>query len=142
MRIGLENLPSIICCNIGVWEPVKNGPVIVLAQSMLYDAACLKFTTSCFSGNSADSPAGSKRAAPERYRNHWFHEGPICESLEKLDFIMVMDRAYGKIERLDRDKADGQSFVILSLCCSNGCLMVHSTLFPVMQSFLLFALLA
>lgn len=95
-----------------------------------------------FSGNSADSPAGSKQAAPERYRNHWFHEGPICESLEKLDFIMVMDRAYGKIERLDRDKADGQSFVILSLCCSNGCLMVHSTLFPVMQSFLLFALLA
>lgn len=95
-----------------------------------------------FQGTQPIAPAGFKRAAPERYRNHWFHDGPICESLEKLDFIMVMDRACGKIERLDRDKADGQSFVILSSCCSNGCLMVHSTLFPVMQSFLLFALLA
>jgi len=40
------------------------------------------------------------------------HDGPLCESLENLDFIMVMDRAYGKLERLDRYKQEGQSFVI------------------------------
>lgn len=40
------------------------------------------------------------------------HDGPICESLENPDFIMVMDRAYGKLERLDRYQQDGQSFVI------------------------------
>lgn len=40
------------------------------------------------------------------------HDGPVCESLENPDFIMVMDRAYGKLERLDRYKQDGQSFVI------------------------------
>ncbi|WP_141506457.1 IS4 family transposase [Paenibacillus luteus] len=40
------------------------------------------------------------------------HDGPISESLESIDFIMVMDRAYGKLERLDRYKKDGQSFVI------------------------------
>ncbi|WP_374016001.1 transposase [Paenibacillus thiaminolyticus] len=39
-------------------------------------------------------------------------DGPVCESLENPDFIMVMDRAYGKLERLDRYKQDGQSFVI------------------------------
>jgi hypothetical protein len=40
------------------------------------------------------------------------HDGPVCESLENTDFIMVMDRAFGKLERLDRYKQDGQSFVI------------------------------
>lgn len=40
------------------------------------------------------------------------HDGSVCESLENPDFIMVMDRAYGKLERLDRYKQDGQSFVI------------------------------
>lgn len=40
------------------------------------------------------------------------HDGPVCELLENTDFIMVMDRAYGKLERLDRYKQEGQSFVI------------------------------
>lgn len=40
------------------------------------------------------------------------HDGPVCETLENPDFIMVMDRAYGKLERLDRYKQDGQSFVV------------------------------
>lgn len=40
------------------------------------------------------------------------HDGPVCEILENPDFIMVMDRAYGKLERLDRYKQDGQSFVV------------------------------
>jgi hypothetical protein len=40
------------------------------------------------------------------------HDGPIGETLENPDFMMVMDRAYGKLERLDRYKQDGQSFVI------------------------------
>lgn len=35
------------------------------------------------------------------------HDGPVCETLENPDFIMVMDRAYGKLERLDRYKQDG-----------------------------------
>ncbi|WP_162160631.1 transposase [Paenibacillus gorillae] len=40
------------------------------------------------------------------------HDGPLCESLENPDFIMVMDRAYGKLEHLDRYKQEGQSLVI------------------------------
>lgn len=36
----------------------------------------------------------------------------VFESLENPDFIMVMDRAYGKLERLDRYKQDGQFFVV------------------------------
>ncbi|MFD0679025.1 MULTISPECIES: transposase [unclassified Paenibacillus] len=40
------------------------------------------------------------------------HDGLVCESLENTDFIRVMDRAYGKLERLDHYKKDGQSFVI------------------------------
>jgi hypothetical protein len=40
------------------------------------------------------------------------HDGPVSENLGHTDFIMVMDRAYGKLERLDRYKAEGQSFVI------------------------------
>lgn len=40
------------------------------------------------------------------------HDGSICEYLEHSDFIIVMGRAYRKLERLDRYKADGQSFVI------------------------------
>lgn len=40
------------------------------------------------------------------------HDGPVCETLENPDFIMVMDRAYGNLEQLDRYKQDGQSFVI------------------------------
>ncbi|WP_425325119.1 transposase [Paenibacillus dendritiformis] len=40
------------------------------------------------------------------------HDGPVCEALENPYFIMVMDRAYGKLEHLDRYKQDGQSFVI------------------------------
>jgi hypothetical protein len=40
------------------------------------------------------------------------HDGPVSESLTQSSFILVMDRAYGKLERLDRYKIDGQSFVI------------------------------
>jgi len=40
------------------------------------------------------------------------HDGPISEGLAHADYIMVMDRAYGKLERLDRYKEDKQSFVI------------------------------
>ncbi|WP_171056422.1 transposase [Paenibacillus sinopodophylli] len=40
------------------------------------------------------------------------HDRPTSESLESIDFIMVMDRAYGKLERLDRYKKEGQSFVV------------------------------
>lgn len=40
------------------------------------------------------------------------HDGPVCETLENPDFIMVMDRAYSKLERLDRYKQEGQSFVV------------------------------
>ncbi|MEK3725874.1 IS4 family transposase [Paenibacillus sp. FSL H8-0034] len=40
------------------------------------------------------------------------HDGPVSESLTQSSFILVMDRAYGKLERLDRYKIDGQSFVV------------------------------
>lgn len=40
------------------------------------------------------------------------HDGPVGENLTHADYIMVMDRAYGKLERLDRYKQEGQSFVI------------------------------
>lgn len=40
------------------------------------------------------------------------HDGPVSEGLNHADYIMVMDRAYGKLERLDRYKENGQSFVI------------------------------
>jgi IS4 transposase len=40
------------------------------------------------------------------------HDGPVSEGLTQADYIMVMDRAYGKLERLDRFKEEGQSFVI------------------------------
>ncbi|WP_240419413.1 hypothetical protein [Paenibacillus periandrae] len=43
-----------------------------------------------------------------------FKDGPVSESLTQMPFIMVMDRAYGKLERLDRFKQDGQ-FVCHSL---------------------------
>lgn len=37
------------------------------------------------------------------------HDGPISEH---PDFIMIMDRAYGKLERLDRFKTSKQSYVV------------------------------
>lgn len=40
------------------------------------------------------------------------HDGPVSEGLSHVDYIMVMDRAYTKLERLDRYKENGQSFVI------------------------------
>jgi hypothetical protein len=40
------------------------------------------------------------------------HDGPMSESLTHASFVMVMDRAYGKLERLDRFKQNGQSFVV------------------------------
>ncbi|MBE0339353.1 transposase [Paenibacillus sp. 23TSA30-6] len=40
------------------------------------------------------------------------HDGPVCEALAQPDYILVMDRAYGKLERLDDFKIQGQSFVI------------------------------
>ncbi|MFB6365850.1 hypothetical protein ACFCP7_17590 [Paenibacillus elgii] len=40
------------------------------------------------------------------------HDGPMSESLSHTDYIMVMDRAYGKLERLDGYKENGQSFVV------------------------------
>ncbi|MET3212225.1 UNVERIFIED_CONTAM: hypothetical protein ABIC26_005247 [Paenibacillus sp. PvR008] len=40
------------------------------------------------------------------------HDGPICEALAQPDYILVMDRAYGKLERLDDFKIQKQSFVI------------------------------
>lgn len=40
------------------------------------------------------------------------HDGPVSEGLSHVDYIMVMDRAYAKLERLDRYKENGQSFVI------------------------------
>jgi len=40
------------------------------------------------------------------------HDGPVGEELANSDYILVQDRAYGKIERLDRYKREGQSFVI------------------------------
>lgn len=40
------------------------------------------------------------------------HDGPISENSTHLDYIMVMDRTYGKLERLGRFKQDEQSFVI------------------------------
>jgi hypothetical protein len=40
------------------------------------------------------------------------HDGPIGEVLANPEFIIVQDRAYGKIERLDRYKSERQSFVI------------------------------
>ncbi|MGG1652204.1 IS4 family transposase [Paenibacillus sp. NRS-1780] len=40
------------------------------------------------------------------------HDGPVSEALAQPDYIVVMDRAYGKLERLDDFKTHGQSFVI------------------------------
>nr|WP_051459314.1 IS4 family transposase [Paenibacillus zanthoxyli] len=40
------------------------------------------------------------------------HDGPISENLAHMDYIMVMDRAYGKLKHLDRYKEEEQSFVI------------------------------
>jgi hypothetical protein len=40
------------------------------------------------------------------------HDGPVGEELAHAAFILVQDRAYGKIERFDRYQAEGQSFVI------------------------------
>jgi hypothetical protein len=40
------------------------------------------------------------------------HDGPIGETLANPDFIMVEDRAYGKIERFDTYVAQQQYFVI------------------------------
>lgn len=40
------------------------------------------------------------------------HDGPVSKNLTHTEYIMVMDRVYGKLGRLDRYKEDGQSFVI------------------------------
>lgn len=40
------------------------------------------------------------------------HDGPISEELADSSYILVMDRAYGKLERLDRYKQEGQSYVV------------------------------
>jgi hypothetical protein len=40
------------------------------------------------------------------------HDGPVGEELADDRYILVEDRAYAKIERLDRFKQEGQSFVI------------------------------
>ncbi|MFI2859371.1 IS4 family transposase, partial [Paenibacillus sp. JSM ZJ436] len=40
------------------------------------------------------------------------HDGPIGEKLANPEFIMVEDRAYGKIERFDNDVEQHQYFVI------------------------------
>jgi hypothetical protein len=40
------------------------------------------------------------------------HDGPIGEELVDDRYIIIADRAYGKIERFDRYKREGQSFVI------------------------------
>ncbi|WP_394358380.1 transposase [Paenibacillus suaedae] len=40
------------------------------------------------------------------------HDGPVGEELAHSSYIHVQDRAYGKIERFDRYKTEGQSFVI------------------------------
>ncbi|MBB6024957.1 hypothetical protein HNR77_006109 [Paenibacillus sp. JGP012] len=40
------------------------------------------------------------------------HDGPLSEQLVHPDFIMIMDRAYGKLERLDRFKTSKQSYVV------------------------------
>ncbi|MCM3288701.1 IS4 family transposase [Paenibacillus sp. MER 180] len=40
------------------------------------------------------------------------HDGPVGEELADSAYIIVQDRAYGKIERFDRYKTEGQSFVI------------------------------
>jgi Transposase DDE domain len=40
------------------------------------------------------------------------HDGPVGEELANSAYILVQDRAYGKIERFDRYKMEGQSFVI------------------------------
>jgi hypothetical protein len=41
-----------------------------------------------------------------------FHDGPVGEQLADSAFILVQDRAYGKIQRFDRYQTEGQSFVI------------------------------
>lgn len=40
------------------------------------------------------------------------HDGPVGEELADSAYILVQDRAYGKIERFDRYKTEAQSFVI------------------------------
>ena len=40
------------------------------------------------------------------------HDGPVGEQLAHPAFILVQDRAYGKIKRLDQYQEQGQSFVI------------------------------
>lgn len=40
------------------------------------------------------------------------HDGPVGEELANPAYILVQDRAYGKIERFDRYQVQGQSFVI------------------------------
>jgi DDE family transposase len=40
------------------------------------------------------------------------HDGPVGEDLADDRYIIVADRAYGKIERFDRYQQEGQSFVI------------------------------
>jgi len=40
------------------------------------------------------------------------HDGPVGEELADDRYIVVEDRAYGKIERFDRYQQEGQSFVI------------------------------
>jgi hypothetical protein len=37
------------------------------------------------------------------------HDGMACKWLENADFIKVMDRVYGKSERFDHTKQEGQS---------------------------------
>jgi len=40
------------------------------------------------------------------------HDGPVGEKLINPDYVLVEDRAYGKIKRFDLFKKNGQSFVI------------------------------
>jgi hypothetical protein len=41
----------------------------------------------------------------------------MSEALAQSDYILVMERAYGKLERLDDSKIHGQSFVIRNITC-------------------------
>ncbi|WP_443146914.1 hypothetical protein [Paenibacillus sp. 23TSA30-6] len=54
----------------------------------------------------------SKMGNPFGWSKRSKHDGPVSEALAQPDYIVVMDRAYGKLERLDDFKIQGQSFVI------------------------------
>lgn len=40
------------------------------------------------------------------------HDGPVGEGLADKEYVLVQDRAYGKIERFDRYQEERQSFII------------------------------